>query len=66
MDWDSIWSLQTPERIRSFIWRVKHDRLITNLGRSKMNLKEPYCCECSDVIKSTFHVLGGCTTTKSV
>jgi hypothetical protein len=28
--WHQIWRLNVPERVRAFVWMVKHDRLLTN------------------------------------
>jgi hypothetical protein len=58
--WDKIWKLQVPERVRSFIWLAKHDRLLTNLRRKKMGLSHDMCLFCGNVVESTLHVLRDC------
>jgi hypothetical protein len=29
-DWQLIWKIKIPERVRCFVWLIRHDRLITN------------------------------------
>jgi hypothetical protein len=55
--WSKIWKLQMSERVRSFIWLLKHDRLLTNYRKSKMQLGPPYCDFCGDIIETELHVL---------
>ena len=49
--WLRIWSLKIPERIRSFIWLVRHDRLITSSRKSQMHIGEPWCHHCVDTVE---------------
>jgi hypothetical protein len=58
--WAKIWKLQTPERVKYFIWCAKHDRLLTRYRKSKMFLGPPYCMVCSDIVESALHVLRDC------
>ncbi|PNY05394.1 ribonuclease H [Trifolium pratense] len=55
--WRRIWRLQVLERVRSFIWLVRHDRLITNYRKSKMHICAPWCKHCVKAIEDTMHVL---------
>jgi hypothetical protein len=64
--WKKIWSLQIPERIRSFIWLLKHGRLLTNFRKSKMSLGSPFCSFCGDVIETELHVLRDCPSCMNV
>ncbi|MCH79274.1 putative non-LTR retroelement reverse transcriptase [Trifolium medium] len=64
--WLNIWKLQVPERVRSFIWLVRHDRLITNYRKSKMRLCDPWCNHCVDIVEDTMHVLRDCPLAKGV
>jgi hypothetical protein len=64
--WVRIWKLKVPERVRSFIWLVRHDRLITNYPKSKMHIGEPWCRHCVDVVEDTMHVLRDCPLAKSI
>ncbi|GAU50328.1 hypothetical protein TSUD_290640 [Trifolium subterraneum] len=66
MEWLRIWKLKVPERITSFIWLVRHDRLLTNYRKSKMHIGEPWCTHCVDIVEDTLHVLRDCPLAKSV
>jgi hypothetical protein len=65
-DWFRIWRLRVPEHIRTFIWLIRHDRLLTNYRKSKMHIGEPWCNHYVDVVKDTLHVLRDCPLAKSV
>ncbi|XP_045810455.1 uncharacterized protein LOC123904892 [Trifolium pratense] len=64
--WRRVWRLQVPERVRSFIWLVKHDRLLTNYRKSKMNVCTPWCKHCVDIVEDTMHVLRDCPLAKVI
>ncbi|KAK2422059.1 Polynucleotidyl transferase, ribonuclease H superfamily protein [Trifolium repens] len=64
--WLHIWRLKVPERVRSFVWLVRHDRLLTNYRKSKMQLCEPWCNHCMDIVEDTMHVLRDCPLAKGV
>jgi hypothetical protein len=59
-DWRKVWSLEVQERIRHFMWIVKHNRLLTNYMKHKMHLGNAYCRHCGDTIETTMHVLRDC------
>jgi hypothetical protein len=58
--WKKIWKLQVPERVRSFIWLLKHGRLLTNYRKSKMGMGSSFCAFCGDVEETELHVLSDC------
>jgi ribonuclease HI len=58
--WQSIWKLKVPERVRAFIWIVKHDRLLTNVRKHRMGLGMSQCNYCRDQAETTLHVLRDC------
>jgi hypothetical protein len=58
--WKKIWKLQVPERVRSFIWLLKHGRLLTNYRKSKMGMGSSFCAFCGDVEETELHVLRDC------
>lgn len=58
--WKRIWRMGVPERIRTFIWLVKHERLLTNKRNSKMGLVRPYCGHCIMEVETIIHVLRDC------
>jgi ribonuclease HI len=58
--WHQIWRLKVPERVRAFIWMVKHDRLLTNERKHRMGLGSDLCDFCRDCTETTIHVLRDC------
>jgi ribonuclease HI len=64
--WAKIWKLNVPERVRQFIWIVKHDRLLTNSRKSKMNLGHSMCYYCHDIVETTLHALRDCPLAKRI
>ncbi|PNY08933.1 ribonuclease H [Trifolium pratense] len=65
-DWLRIWMLRVPERIKTFIWLIRQDSLLTNYWKNKMHNGEPWCNHCVDVVEDTLHVLRDCPLAKSV
>ncbi|PNY15946.1 ribonuclease H, partial [Trifolium pratense] len=64
--WAKIWRITVAERIRSFIWLVKHNRILTNYRKSKMNLGGPWCNHCVDEIEDVLHILRDCPLAKAI
>ncbi|KAK2459136.1 TMV resistance protein N [Trifolium repens] len=64
--WKRIWNLQVPERVKCFIWLLKHGRLLTNFRKSRMHLGPPFCSFCGDVIETELHVLRDCAQCMNV
>ncbi|KAK2379785.1 Polynucleotidyl transferase, ribonuclease H superfamily protein [Trifolium repens] len=58
--WRKIWKLHVAERVRSFIWLVLHERLLTNYRKSKMGMGHAMCNYCGDIIETELHVLRDC------
>jgi hypothetical protein len=58
--WHHIWRLKVPERVRAFIWIVKHGRLLTNERKHRMGLGSATCDYCRDCNETTLHVLRDC------
>jgi ribonuclease HI len=58
--WRRIWKLHVPERVRTFIWLMKHQRLLTNSLKSKMGVSHAMCNFCGDVEESILHVMRDC------
>lgn len=42
--WNSIWKLKVPNRIRTFLWLVRHGRILTNGNRVKRGVLD--CDKC--------------------
>jgi ribonuclease HI len=64
--WSKIWKLEVPERVRTFVWMVKHNRLLTNSLKSVMGLCHAMCLYCRDVEETILHVLRDCPIAKEV
>lgn len=62
-----IWSLARPQRLRSFLWLVANDALLTNCNRVRRRLTEDdNCCCCTHSPETTLHVLRDCDFAKDV
>jgi hypothetical protein len=59
--WTMIWRLKGPERVRAFVWLVKHGRLLTNERKHRMGLGSDRCDYCFDCTETILHVLRDCT-----
>jgi hypothetical protein len=58
--WSKIWRLKTHERVRSFIWLVTWNRVLTNSLKHQMGLSNPMCVYCGTVEETCVHVLRDC------
>jgi hypothetical protein len=58
--WKCIWRLKVPERVRTFVWMVKHGRLLTNERKHRMGLGSEMCDFCRDHKDTTLHALRDC------
>lgn len=59
-DWKEIWRLKVPERIKSFVWLLKRDRLLTNQIKSRRGLGAVDCKLCEHSSKTMLHVFREC------
>lgn len=59
-DWRKILKLQVPERCRSFVWMLKHDRLLTNLSKSRKGLGHASCKLFGNAREHTLHAIRDC------
>ncbi|XP_031099664.1 uncharacterized protein LOC116003863 [Ipomoea triloba] len=65
--WNSIWKLKVPNRIRTFMWLVKHNKIMTNENRVKRGMTESDSCWfCTGVKENTEHVLRLCPLAEPV
>ncbi|GAU25543.1 hypothetical protein TSUD_259770 [Trifolium subterraneum] len=64
--WGRVWKLKAPERVRTFIWLVMHNKLLTNSLKSVMGLSHAMCSYCRVVEETTLHVLRDCTLAKKI
>ncbi|MCH94327.1 putative non-LTR retroelement reverse transcriptase, partial [Trifolium medium] len=59
-NWKKIWSINVPERVRTFIWMMLHGRLLTNVMKNKMGLSHAMCSFCRTVEETILHVMRDC------
>ena len=56
--WRSIWKWKGRERIKTFIWLMCQDRLLTNTARFARNMTEDNRCQkCEREIETSLHVI---------
>lgn len=56
--WKLIWRWNGPQRIRSFLWIVDHNRLLTNEHRVRCILtNSDLCTACQGSIETPLHIL---------
>jgi hypothetical protein len=58
--WKRIWSLEAPERIRCFIWRMRYGRIPTNKVCNRWGYGTPYCDHCVGEEETVIHALRDC------
>ena len=65
--WRSIWSLQVPNRVKTFLWRACHDAIPTkaNLKRRHI-LVDPMCERCWKEEETPLHALWSCSELSTV
>ncbi|MCI57949.1 putative non-LTR retroelement reverse transcriptase, partial [Trifolium medium] len=52
--------MEVAERVRVFVWLLKHNRLMTNARKHKMGLGSAACWWCNDTDETALHVLRDC------
>lgn len=61
MAWDLIWKLYLPPKIKTFIWLIGHDKILTNVQRERRNLTtDPNCHRCRFLPKTMEHMFKEC------
>lgn len=59
--WNSIWKLKVPNRVRTFIWLAKHNRLMTNDNRVRRGMAaSDKCWFCTNMVENCEHVMRTC------
>lgn len=57
----TIWKIKAPPRVNLFIWKVAHDRLMTNVERTRRGMTgSDLCPRCSQAPETIMHVLRDC------
>ncbi|KAH9680916.1 reverse transcriptase domain-containing protein [Citrus sinensis] len=65
--WNTIWMLTLPEKIRIFAWRTAKNLLPSaeNLWKRKV-IQEPVCQFCNNKLETVFHALVGCKVVQKI
>ena len=65
--WKSVWTLNTPPKVRLFLWRAYFNILLTwdNLCRKNLQV-EPCCAICYQPRETMCHTLWECPLTRNV
>lgn len=65
--WRQVWKLKVPEKVKTFMWQVFHERLPTNSLRAKRGVSESEECpfECHSE-ETTIHILRDCEIARHV
>jgi hypothetical protein len=58
--WRRLWHIEAAERVRAFIWLLKHNRLMTNSPKHRMGIGSADCWWCHGTEETTLHVLRDC------
>ncbi|XVF81675.1 hypothetical protein PTKIN_Ptkin15bG0174300 [Pterospermum kingtungense] len=65
--WNVIWKLDVPNRIRCFLWLVKHQRLMCNAERLGRGFTNDGCCAlCHGSLENVQHVVRHCPEISSI
>lgn len=60
-DWDRIWKLKVPNRVCSFLWLLKHKRLMCNVERRRRGFtSNDHCKTCHGIEEDLDHVFRRC------
>lgn len=64
--WKRIWRLKVPERIRTFIQLLNHDRVLTKAYLHRLTNLDLWCDECNKVEEDVQNVLRDCPMVRFV
>lgn len=66
-EWNVIWKLEIPAKVKIFIWRAAQNLLATgeNLWKRKV-AKEPWCQRCGSKVENVFHALIECKASQKM
>jgi hypothetical protein len=65
-NWKKAWRINVPEKVRSFMWLMMHERLLTNALKNKMRLCHAMCNYCGDVEETILHAMRDCPKAREV
>lgn len=59
---ERVWNYKGPPRIQHFLWKVAHNRLLTNLQRNKRDMDPSAICpRCQSADESIMHAIRDCS-----
>ena len=65
--WKSIWNLQLPNKIRSFVWSACHEPLATKSNLKKRQItKDDICSQCRKGAETSLHLFWFCDKAEEV
>ncbi|XP_019164336.1 PREDICTED: uncharacterized protein LOC109160503 [Ipomoea nil] len=65
--WKVIWSLKVPRRINSFLWLLRHKKLMTNVERKRRGFTiDARCINCHAYEEDVLHCLRDCAAAKEI
>ncbi|KAF7837882.1 ribonuclease H [Senna tora] len=66
-NWKSIWKLHVPQRVRSFMWLLMHEKLLTNVERCRRRIADSTVCDrCGGISEDIIHALRDCNKAKDI
>lgn len=66
LHWDIMWKLQVPERIKSFVWKVFHNGILTDMYLNRLQLRNKVCDVCVDHLETILDALRDCLVANGV
>ncbi|XP_061367963.1 uncharacterized protein LOC133310979 [Gastrolobium bilobum] len=64
--WDRIWSWKGKERVKVFMWRMYHGRMLTKDFISKWSGSSNCCPSCPEDVETNLHAFRDCVKAKKV
>lgn len=62
-----IWKLQVQQRVKTFIWKLAHDKILTNYGQWRRKMTDSLACfRCNCNMEDALHTLSDCPSSKEV
>jgi hypothetical protein len=59
--WDKIWSLEIPNKVRMFVWRLVHNSLVVRQNLARRGMKEEIICPmCNRLDEDCTHLFLKC------
>lgn len=63
--WEKIWSMEVPNKVKMFVWRLVHNSLAVRRNSAKRGVKEETICPmCNRLDEDCAHLLFKCKAVK--